>query len=317
MLMIVVQNHVVNALLLPSIYLPVKLSIVNVLMVLLTVRHSTLMEHARHAMTNMSSLVIRRHVVLALIRPSIYLLVRLLRLNVLLARLTVPKPILLEHARLALITMLSLVMPRHVVLALLLPSIYLLVKLSIPIVSMVLLTVKHSMLMEHARLAPPTMFFLVMLRHVVLALIKPSTYLLAKLSPPTVLLVLISVPNVMLMEHARHALMVLISLMIRRLAKLVILDVLNVLELELESVLIALPNTGQRVMLANKSAQLVILDVTPVLITELASVLHALHTTLRVVMPVKRHAQLVLLENTYLLVKVQLLIAHLALMVNT
>jgi len=317
MLMIVVQNHVVNALLLPSIYLPVKLSIVNVLMVLLTVRHSMLMEHARHAMTNMSSLVMLRHVVLALIRPSIYLLVRLSRLNVLLALLTVPKPILLEHARLALITMLSLVMLRHVVLALLLPSIYLPAKLSIANVLMVLLTVRHSMLMEHARLAPPTMFSLVMLRHVVLALIRPSTYLLAKLSPPTVLLVLISVPNVTLMEHARHALTVLISLMIRRHAKLVILDVPNVLELELESVLLALQNTGQRVRLVKNYARLVMLDVMSVLITELASVLHALHTTLRVVMPVKRHVQPALLENTYPLVKAQLLIAHLAPMVNT
>jgi len=303
MLTIVVQNHVVNALLQPSIYLLVKLLIANVLMVLLTVKHSTLMEHARPALTNMFSLPIRRHVVFALIRPSIYLLVRLSRLNVLLALLTVPKPISLEHARLALITMLSLVMPRHVVNALLQPNIYLPAKLSIANVLMVLLTVRHSILMEHAKHVPLTMFFLLTRRHVAPVLIRPSTYLLAKLLPPTVLLALISVPNVTLMEHARHALTVLISLMIRRHAKLVTLDVPNVLELELESVLIAPPNTGQRAMLVNKSAQLVILDVTPVLITELASVLLALHTTLRVVMPVKRHAQLVLLESTCLLVK--------------
>jgi len=104
-----------------------------------------LMEHARHAMTNMFSLLMLRHVEVALIRPSIYQKVNLSIPNVLLVLPTAPKPILLEHARLALTTIFSLMMPRHVVPALSQPSIYLPAKLKIANVLMVLLTVKHSM----------------------------------------------------------------------------------------------------------------------------------------------------------------------------
>jgi len=45
------------------------------------------------------------------------------------------------------------------------------------------------MLLEHAKHAPPTMFSLLMPRHVVLALIPASIYLLAKLKILSVLLV--------------------------------------------------------------------------------------------------------------------------------
>jgi len=257
------------------------------------------MEHARHAMTNMFSLLMARHVVLALMQPSIYLPAKLKIANVLLVLPTVPKPILLEHARPALTTIFSLLMSRHVVLALSQPSICLLAKLLMINVLMVLLTVKHSMLMEHARLAPPTMFFLMMPRHVVLALIVPSIYLLVKPKIVTVLLVPLIARHAVWLEFVAHALMATIWMLPLRHAKLVIPDVPNVLVLELTSVLHALPSTLP--IPVASSAKLVTLDVTHVLVTELTSVLNALHTTMSILLV--RSAQLALLENTCQLVK--------------
>jgi len=107
-------------------------------------------------------------------------------------------------------------------LALIRPSTYPLAKLLPVTVLLVLPTVPKPILMEHAKHAPLTTFFLMIRRLVALALIRPNIYLLAKLSLPTVLLVLPSAPNVMSMEHARLVLPTMLSLMIRRLVALVL-----------------------------------------------------------------------------------------------
>lgn len=170
-----------------------------------------------------------------------------------------------------------------------------------------------------------------------------------------VFLVLTSVLPVMSMEHARHVLTALTSLLTRRHALLVILDVMSALVLELASVLLALPNTGRVALLVQKSVLLVTLDVTNVLVMEqesvsvanaqqdilprvplvqkfappvtrvvtvvlvmeLARVLHALPTTIKMVQLVVKSAKLVMLENTCQPLKPHLVTVPLALMVHT
>jgi len=114
------------------------------------------MEHARHATLTIFFLLIRRHVALALIKINTSLPLDLLLLTVLLVLLIVKSVMLMGPARHVLTTMLLLVMPKHAAFVLILPLIYLLVKLQQATVLLVEPDVRHAALMESVLHAMPT-----------------------------------------------------------------------------------------------------------------------------------------------------------------